>query len=306
MQRLPVIIEAAINGMTSKKRNPATPKLPGELISDALRCIDAGASIIHLHASSFEISVERAIDEYALIFAEILRERPDAILYPTGLAGKSMSERMGHFFKLAEMGLISMGYFDPGSVNLAAEQDANGLPIGGVTYVNSFDDCREMLGALSVQRIAPSIAIYEPGFLLVVLAYARAGKLPHGAMVKFYFGGEFSPFTGNRAITHGLPPTPPSLDALLAMYGACPLPWGVGVFGGDIGRSSVLPYALELGGHVRVGLEDFCGERVPTNIELIEEVVSLARTVGRKPATPQECAHILQIPRFNGKLPSQL
>ena len=34
----PVIIEAAINGVTSKKQNPNTPKEPAEIADDALRC----------------------------------------------------------------------------------------------------------------------------------------------------------------------------------------------------------------------------------------------------------------------------
>jgi 3-keto-5-aminohexanoate cleavage enzyme len=292
----PVVIEAAINGMTSKSRNPAVPKSTDELIADSLACLDAGASIIHFHVSSFELSTQEAVDEYAPVFRGILHERPDAIIYPTGKQGKTMAERMEHFFVLADMGLLKMGYFDPGSVNIGAVEDQDGLPSGGYAYVNTYDECREMFGLLAKHRIAPSIAIYEPGFLSVVLAYVRAGRLSAGAMLKFYFGGEFSPFTGERSIGHGLPPTAPSLDALLAMYKGCSIPWAVGVFGGDVGRSEVLPHALELGGHVRLGLEDYCGARTPNNVELIKEVSAMARRAGRRLATPVETAALLGIP----------
>ena len=289
----PVVVEAAINGMTPKSRNPAAPKSTDELIVEAIACLDAGASIIHFHISGFDLSTQQSVDEYAPVFRGVLRERPDAILYPTGRVGETMAERMAHQFVLADMGLLNMGYFDPGSVNVAAEEDESGLPCGGAPYVNTYDDCRLMFDEFLKRRIAASIAIYEPGFLLVTLAYFRAGRLPPGSMIKFYFGGEYSPFTGKRAITHGLPPTPTSLDALLGMYRGCNLPWAVGAFGGDIGRSSVLPYALELGGHVRLGLEDFCGERVPTNVELIGEVASIARHTGRKLATAKQAASLL-------------
>jgi 3-keto-5-aminohexanoate cleavage enzyme len=46
---LPVIIEAAINGATKKDKNPNVPITPEEIASDALACIDAGASNIHAH-----------------------------------------------------------------------------------------------------------------------------------------------------------------------------------------------------------------------------------------------------------------
>ena len=299
MQAIPLIIEAAISAIAPKSHSLASPKSIDELVTESLDCMEAGASIIHLHSSSFDISAEQAVSEYSSVFRAVLKERPDAIVYPTGILGRSMAERMAHFIALADMGLISMGYFDPGSVNIAAEEDELGLPSGGIAYVNTYADCREMFDLLAEHRIAPSIAIYEPGFLLVVLAYLRANRLPAGSMIKFYFGGDYSPFTGKPAITHGLPPTPTSLDALLAMCRGYTIPWAVAAFGGDIGRSSVLPYALELGGHVRLGLEDFGGTRMPTNMELNEEVADLARHAGRPLATSAECASILSIPRWS-------
>ena len=48
---------------------------------------------------------------------------------------------------------------------------------------------------------------------------------------------------------------------------------------------------------MRVGLEDFAGNRTPTNEELVQEVVALVREVGRPLATPVEAAKILDLPR---------
>ena len=44
MSSNPVIIEAAINGQTSKDTNPHVPKEPEEIAADALACFAAGAA----------------------------------------------------------------------------------------------------------------------------------------------------------------------------------------------------------------------------------------------------------------------
>lgn len=47
----PLIINAAITGMVPRKSdNPHVPIHPDEIIADARRCRDAGATILHLHA----------------------------------------------------------------------------------------------------------------------------------------------------------------------------------------------------------------------------------------------------------------
>ena len=46
-----LIINAALTGMVPMKRdNPHVPITVAEIIADAKRCYDAGASIVHLHA----------------------------------------------------------------------------------------------------------------------------------------------------------------------------------------------------------------------------------------------------------------
>ena len=47
----PVIIEVALNGATPTSRNPHVPQTQEALVADALRCIAAGASVVHTHAT---------------------------------------------------------------------------------------------------------------------------------------------------------------------------------------------------------------------------------------------------------------
>ena len=60
----PVIIEAAINGVGSKERNPNIPLEPAEIVEDTFRCLDAGATIIHAHNSNIRLAGKPADDEY--------------------------------------------------------------------------------------------------------------------------------------------------------------------------------------------------------------------------------------------------
>lgn len=293
----PLIIEVAINGLCDKSRNPHVPITADEIVKDAIDCLNAGASIIHCHGSSMNIDSDEAFRQYSAMFEPVLNLYPGAHLYPTAIRGDTLSERFAHFARLAENGLITMGYMDPGTANILGELDEQGRPFGGYAYTNSYDECNEQLEWFNANRVGPSLAIYEPGFLNLVLAYEKAGILPLGSFIKFYLAGNVNVATGGPTIPHGLPPTKLSLDAFLAMLGSSEIPWAVSILGGDIGRSDVLGYALAKGGHVRLGLEDFGGDRTPRNVELVEEVVQQAARLGRRPATPSEVARILRMPQ---------
>ena len=69
----PVIIEAALNGVTSKKRNPHAPLAPDEQAKDGLACVDAGATVIHTHAANIAVPPEDAARDYAAAYRPLRR-----------------------------------------------------------------------------------------------------------------------------------------------------------------------------------------------------------------------------------------
>ena len=293
--RTPVIIEVAINGVTGKDRNPHVPCTPDEIANDALRCLAAGAAIVHNHIDGAPADGAEAAERYLAAWRPILAARPDAILYPTVGAGATIEERYAHVGRLAPF--MRMGLVDPGSVNLGATGD-DGLP-GPVefVYVNSYADIRHEVELCARHRLGPSIAIFEPGFLRTALTYHGAGRLPAGALVKPYFGGDHGYLGGRPGCSFGLPPTRTSLEAYLAMLEGVSLPWSVAVVGGDLLASELPRLALERGGHLRVGLEDHAGPRTPSNEELVRTAAALAREAGRPVASCAEAARILALPR---------
>jgi uncharacterized protein (DUF849 family) len=275
----PAILEAALNGGTRKATNPNVPRSTDELVRDALACLEGGAAIVHTHNDEPGAPARRAAELYAAHFEPVLAARPDALLYPTVGFAKSVEESFAHFPILVERLALRIGIIDPGCVNLA-----------GFAYVNTPDAIRHMAELCARHALGPSIAIFEPGFLRHALGYVRRGALPRGALLKFYLGGT------HADLGFGLPPTPRMLDVYLEMLGDCPLPWSVGVLGGDVFEHGLARHALERGGHLHLGLEDFAGARKPTNLELLHEAVSLCKTVGRAIATCADAAQILDLP----------
>ena len=295
IQELPVVIEAAINGETRPERNPNVPRKPEEIGADVLRCLDAGASVIHAHSDDIRRSGRASADGYLAAWRPILAQRPGTLWYPTLAAGKDMAESLAHVGILAAEVDLRIGICDPGSTNIGGPDD-EGLPVGMV-YANSYEGIRWAFDQCTRLRIGPSLAIYEPGFLRTTLAFHRAGRLPRGAMVKLYFGGDYGLFSTRPGVTFGLPPTEHALRAYLDMLEGTGLPWSVSVWGGDLMQTPIAKLALELGGHLHVGIEEhFDPERKPTNEELVLEAVQLVEKVGRPVASPADAERILGLP----------
>jgi uncharacterized protein (DUF849 family) len=292
----PVVIEAAINGVTTKAANPHSPLAPEEIAADALACFAAGAAIVHNHVDVFAAPGEVAAQRYLEGWQPILAERPDSLLYPTANGGPDVETSYAHITPLAEAGVLRISLCDPGSVNLGGLGD-DGLPVGSLVYTNSFDDIRFQLALCRRHELGPSLSIFEPGFLRAALAWWRAGELPAGAMVKLYFGGEAGYLGGRRGgASFGLPPTAAALDAYLDLLDGCDLPWSAAVLGGDVLADGFGRLVVERGGHLRVGLEDYAGERQPVNEELVREAVAVCEAAGRPVATCDEAAALLRLP----------
>jgi 3-keto-5-aminohexanoate cleavage enzyme len=295
-----VIVEAAINGTTTKDRNPHVPRLPDEIARDALECLQAGAAVVHNHCDVVMVPGAEAAARYLEGWESVLAARPDALLYPTTNFGPGVEGAYSHMEPLAETGKLRIGIIDPGSVNLGGVADDD-LPAGpGFVYANSFGDIRYQADVCERLQLGPSMAIFEPGWLRTALTWWRAGRLPRGAMVKLYFGGDNGyPTTGSErgGAAFGLPPTVRALDAYCELLEGCDLPWSVAVIGGDLLASPVARAAVERGAHLHVGLEDFAGPRAPTNVELVTEAVALCQEVGRPVASCDEAAAILELPR---------
>src|SRR5690349_18705911 len=134
----PVIIEVALNGVTTRKRNPNVPAADDDLAKDALACIDAGATVIHTHAPHLVVDASEAAAQYAAAFQPAVEQHPGVICYPTVGFGDTMEDRYRHVELLHDMGLVRQGAVDTGSVNLGGTGPDGLPPPSEFVYSNTF------------------------------------------------------------------------------------------------------------------------------------------------------------------------
>ncbi|WP_227012689.1 MULTISPECIES: 3-keto-5-aminohexanoate cleavage protein [unclassified Pseudonocardia] len=289
-----VILEAALNGTTTREQNPHVPRNPGEVTEQALEALDLGAAIVHNHNDEpmFTRDGVHAVEPYVQAWEPVLARHPDALLYPTMAAGARdvpVRRRWAHVEELARRRMGGLTLVDPGSVNVGLLDDGT-CPAAAAPepYQNSFADTEYMFARTAELGAAPSISIFEPGFLRTTLTLHRHGRVPPGAIVKLYFADR---------LQFGLPPTPAALEAYLELLEPSGLPWSVAVLGGDVVGSGLAELAVRRGGHLRVGLEDFHDRAgsAPSNRELVEGALRVIESAGATPASPARARAILGV-----------
>jgi len=286
----PTVVEIALNGMTTKEQNPHVPRTVDEIAEDGLRCLDAGASVVHHHNDepNFGGATRHCAGPYIDVWTRLRASRPGLLLHPTmagATADSSVEERFAHVVELFDAGLSPVATCDAGTLALAmpTPDGVRSLP---ETFGNSAADVDWILRWCREREVPVHISIFEPGFLRLILAHHEAGSLPRQVKIQLYIGG-------NRLL-FGLPARPSALAAYLDMLEGTGLTWMAAVFGGDVVASGIAALAIEKGGHVRVGLEDHhAPPRQPRNVELVSEVVTLCRAAGRPAASFEDAPKIL-------------
>lgn len=288
----PTVVEIALNGMTTKEQNPHVPRTVDEIVEDGLRCLDAGASVVHHHNDepNFGGATRHCAGPYIDVWSRLRASQPGLLLHPTmagATADSTIEERFAHVVALYDAGLSPVATCDAGTLALAfpaaGAEGVRGLP---QTFGNPATDVEWILRWCREREVPVHISIFEPGFLRLILAHHQAGSLPRQVKIQLYLGGDRMLF--------GLPATPGGLAAYLDMLEGTGLTWMAAVFGGDVTASGIAALAIEKGGHVRVGLEDFhAPPRQPANAELVNEVTRLCRDAGRPPAGVDDAPKIL-------------
>jgi len=285
----PTWLEVALNGPWSRARQPGIPIAVDDIVVEGVRCAEAGAAIVHVHAYDEATGQQRDDPDIYAAIIEGIRAKVDAIVYPTipfapeDAAGTG-EKRFAAVAALAERGLLEWTVVDPGTVNITGfDQMTAGE--NGIVYANPDEHIRAGLAIAERHAIHPSYAIYEPGFLRQGAHLAHIHPRMPRPIYRFMFSEGFA---------FGFPPEAYALDAYLELLqrvepGA---PWMVAGLAVDI-RPLIEP-ALARGGHIRVGLEDAPLGSSWSNLEWVEHAVAIIEDQECDLASPQEIREALK------------
>lgn len=277
MEKL-IITAALTGGLHGKEANPALPEQPDEIVADAVRCCDAGAAIVHVHArdeqgrGTGDPEIFRAINDG-------IRESCGVVIQnTTGGTGIPVERRILSLDAGCEMASLNMGtvVFFTGDRESPEE----------VPFVNLRSEIEAFARAMLQRGIKPELEVYNPSMFSEVRNLIGKGLLEPPIYVNFVMNvGGMGGFDG----------TPANLVEMVGHLpdGALFNVSGVGRAQLDMNVMSIL-----LGGHVRVGLEDNVfyrrGELAASNAQFVERVVRLALELGRDIASPDEARAILR------------
>ena len=290
--------KVGINEGQLRAANPHVPYTAEEVAEDARRCYDAGASVIHFHGRTADggaasddpeinIETQRRITELTPLVAYPTYGNQNPVLDGYYEIGGPAEQRYRHFVA----GVKTNVKFEVGPIDLGAALDVNAmrnLVMGDWVFpknrqINTGEDHRWLTDFCKAHGLKMTFAVFDTANLknlrnIVDLGWATEPPL----LVKLFFLGNDE---GPKKLVY-------YLDRMHELVGDKDPCWMSVVYGGD--QFPMCTVALGLGGHVRVGLGDYhyADRGQPSNAQLVERIATVARAMGREPATRDEARAI--------------
>jgi len=268
----PVIFAVAITGsIPRKKDNPAVPVTPEEQIESTHEAYEAGAALAHIHVRNPDETSSSDPALFARIQEGLRKHCPDMIQqFSTGGRGRDPGQRGSSLSLRPDMASLATGW-----VNFKT-----------IVYENVPALVDDLAKAMLDYEIKPEIEIFDLAMLYNAATLVERGLLKPPAHVQFVLG-----------IPNALPPRRKVVEFMLSeldefLPGATWTAAGIGRHQLEMARLS-----LELGGHVRTGLEDNIKldrhTLAPSNAALVKQCIALCETTDTRPATPAEARAML-------------
>jgi len=296
-----VIVTAALTGaIHTPTMSGSLPITPDEIVEEARRASDAGASVVHVHArdpATGQPSADSAL------FGEILvkiKNICDAVICTTTGGGFGMTvEQRVSVVKAYSPELASL---NAGSLNFALhpilakikefkhDWEPQYLAMSeDFIFPNTFKTLREFSEFFAQENTKPELEIYDAGMLNNVAFLIKQGYVKKPVYLQFVLG-----------ILGGMQAT---LNNLVFLVNSAreiigdEFVWSVCAAGKD--QFKMCNAALLMGGFTRVGLEDNLylekGRMAESSGEQVEKIVRIAKEHGIEPATPEDARSILNL-----------
>ncbi|MBW2015749.1 MAG: 3-keto-5-aminohexanoate cleavage protein [Deltaproteobacteria bacterium] len=293
-----VIFTAALTGnIHTPSMSPYLPLTPEQLIDEAVRCEQAGAAVVHVHARNPEDGKPTTDVE---IYREILsgiKARSRVVVSPTtgGTATMTPEERIAVVRELKP----EMATFNAGSINFAL------YPIVGkikefkygwekeflestesFIFSNTFTSLKVFCRTMNEVQTKPELEVYDVGQITNLAQIIREGYLKKPLYLQFVLG-----------ILGGIPAT---IDNLVFLTNTARRVLGdfeLSVCAAGRHQFPMGVVNMLQGGHMRVGLEDNLyiskGRLAKSSAEQVEKAIRIAGELGLEPASPDEAREIL-------------
>jgi 3-keto-5-aminohexanoate cleavage enzyme len=268
----PCIITVAITGSVPRKENnPAIPISVQEQIESTHEAFEAGATLVHVHTRRDDQSPVIDAERFGRVQEGIRKHCPGMIVqFSTGGRSGKGSERGSMLHLRPDMASLATG-----SCNFPTS-----------IYENAPALIEELAQLMLQYDVKPEIEIFDLAMLYNAVGLAKRGLLRPPLHVQFVMG-----------VKNALPA---ELDILefevrklnQLMPDATWVAAGIGRFQFEVNR-----WCVDLGGHIRTGLEDNvrldAENLAPSNAALVRRCVELCARSGRAVATAAEARRAL-------------
>ncbi len=287
MSKDKIIISAALTGAaTNRSHCEYIPYTPVEIAEEAKRAVDAGASIVHIHAREDDGRPSWRTEVFESIQKEVRARCPEVIInYSTGAIGLSIEDRIKHLPATRP----EMAAFNMGSMNYGIFSKRHKQFFWNAVFENSFDMMMTVVKTMNENGVCPEMECFDTGHIRNAEPLREMGLIPDNACYSLVMG-----------VLGGIAATPENLLHQIKQIpeGAF---WQSIVISKKQWRLNAL--AAMMGGNIRVGLEDNfylpTGEMAKSNGELVDKAVELSRMMGREVASIQETREMLNISRIS-------
>jgi uncharacterized protein (DUF849 family) len=276
-----VIVTAALTGvLATRKQCPYIPYTAREIADEAVRSFEAGATIVHIHAREDDGRPSWRPEVFEEI-ARLTRGRCPVILnFSTGGMGNRIQDRSQHVPRVKpEIAAVNMGSMN---YSLYSSRQKKFLMQG--VFLNPFEDIDYLLKLCAEHGVTPELECFDAGHICNADPFIDMGILKPPFHFSLVMG-----------VTGGISATPQNLKNQVGL-----LPEGAQwqLIGISKEQWPLIDLSLELGGHIRVGLEDNFylpdGEMAKSNAELVEVAVRKVRERGQKVATVEEARKLVR------------
>jgi uncharacterized protein (DUF849 family) len=265
------VITCALTGpIATKGDNPNLPVTPEEIAESARGAHEAGAAVVHVHVRD-EHGRPTADLEIAKHTVALIEESCGALVQLS--TGVGLDVPFEERAKLVEA-RPRMASLNPCSMSFA-----------GGEFRNPPDGVRRLAARMRELGIKPELEIYDTGHLEFALVLVGEDLIEEPLAFSIVMG-----------IRGGMPATP---NALVQLVDRLPddAVWQAIAIGRD--NLPMTAIGLAMGGNARTGMEDTLllrrGVPAGSNAELVERLVSVARSLEREPATVAEVEQVLAL-----------